>query len=367
MTPWGEVALTHRRGSFQLRASFSFDREIGVLFGPSGAGKSSLLRLLAGLERPEEGRFCLGDRVLVDCARRIFTPPHRRRVGMVFQHLALFPHRTVEENVAYGVRDQDPLQARETARQWLRRVHLEGFEGRYPSQLSGGQSQRVALARSLAASPELLLLDEPFSALDGPLRRSLRRELRRLHEETKIPVIYVTHAIEDACALGHRVFFLQDGACTGSVKVEHLWNGSAQGEVFEALRWGNLLSGEFVLRDHKRFFSWDGGMLEVALPAEGCPGPGRVFIAPHDVKVLYEGVVVDEDLRANVVCGIVGENLTLGSLCRLSVETSSGVWQVEYPSGAYDTMDLKEGCAVRLAIRPGSVVPLGDGRKERER
>ena len=107
-------------------------------------------------------------------------------------------------------------------------------------------------------------------------------------------------------------------------------------------------------------------MLEVA-PAEGCPGPGRAFIAPHDVKVLYEGVVVDEDLRANVVCGIVGENLTLGSLCRLSVETSSGVWQVEYPSGAYDTMDLKEGCAVRLAIRPGSVVPLGDGRKERER
>ncbi len=365
MTPWCDVALTHHRGKFTLQVSLELDREIGVLFGPSGAGKSCLLRLLAGLERPDGGFFRLGKRTLMDDAHHIFIPPHQRRVGLVCQQLALFPHRTVEENVAYGVRGETASQALKTSHHWLQRVHLEGFEHRYPSQLSGGQCQRVALARALAADPELLLLDEPFSALDGPLRRSLRRELRRLHEETGIPVLYVTHAIEDACALGHRVFFLQDGHCTGSVKVEDLWNGSAQGQVFHALRWGNLFSGEFLLRDHKRYFSWKGGLLELEL-GDRRTGFGKIFIAPHDVKILYDDVAIDEDLRANVFEGTVVERLVLGSLGRLSVDTAAGIWQVEYAVGAYGIMNLKEGQRVRLAVRPEGVVALENVRKERE-
>ncbi len=364
MTTWCDVAFTHHRGSFQLNVALAFDREIGVLFGPSGAGKSLLLRLLAGLERPERGIFRLGGRTLVNCAQNLCVPPSQRRIGMVFQHLALFPHCTVEENVAYGIRGDQGNHAREQARSWLRRVRLEGFGHRYPSQLSGGQCQRVALARALAAEPELLLLDEPFSALDGPLRRSLRRELRHLHDETGIPVLYVTHAIEDACALGHRVFFLQEGTCTGSVRLEDLWNGNSQGKIFDALRWGNLFSGAFFLQEHKRYFSWKGGVLELPL-GDGRTGSGRIFVAPYDVKVLYERVVVDDDLRANVFEGIVVESLPLGSLCRLVVETPGGMWQVEYAVGAYDIMNLKEGQKIHLAVRPGGVVALDDVRKER--
>lgn len=362
MTAWCDIALRHRLGTFRSDVALGLGREIGVLFGPSGAGKSLLLRLLAGLEYPAEGFLRLGDRILIDVSKGLFVPSRQRRIGMVFQQLALFPHKTVMDNVAYGIRGQDRHPAA-LARHWLQRVHLEGFENRFPSQLSGGQRQRVALARALAAEPELLLLDEPFSALDGPLRRSLRRELRHLHEETGVPILYVTHAIEDACALGHTVFFLQDGRCTGQVRVEDLWNGSCQEKIFNALRWGNLLVGDVVFKDFRWCFVWPGGTLTL-VPGERRPGAGKAFVAPQDVKLLYEGLVVDEDLRSNVFEGRVAECLSLGSFRRLYVEAPSGTWQVEFPTDAYGGMSLAEGQHVRFAVCPSQVVLLDDGRKE---
>jgi molybdate transport system ATP-binding protein len=194
-------------GDSAARPRLDVDLKIGagltVVVGPSGAGKSTLLSALAGLLQPRAGRVVLGDEVLVDVDAGVFVPAHRRRVGLVFQSLALFPHLTVVENVAFGVDHGDGVDRLATAQAWLERMRVGGLAGRAPSTLSGGEAQRVALARALAARPRLLLLDEPFSALDVPLRRTLGTELNALVHETGLPTILVTHDADDA-ALGDR-------------------------------------------------------------------------------------------------------------------------------------------------------------------
>lgn len=193
----------------RLHLSLSMHKGLLVVTGPSGAGKSTLLSTLAGLVRPKAGRIVLDDRVLVDVAAGVWVPPHRRQVGLVFQSLALFPHLCVWKNVAYGVpADVDDRRAEALA--LLQRLRVLPLADRAPSTLSGGEAQRVALARALAARPRLLLLDEPFSALDGPLRRALGLELRALVHDAGISAILVTHDPDDA-ALGDERLLLRAG------------------------------------------------------------------------------------------------------------------------------------------------------------
>jgi len=185
--------------------------EFVALLGPSGSGKTTLLRILAGLEIPERGRVFFGDRDLTD------TPASRRGIGFVFQHYALFGHMTVARNIAFGLSVM-PRRQRPSASEVKRRVdhllalvQLPGLGDRYPSQLSGGQRQRVALARALAREPEILLLDEPFGALDAKVRRELRGALRTIHEELGVTSVFVTHDQEEAFGLADRVAILNSG------------------------------------------------------------------------------------------------------------------------------------------------------------
>jgi sulfate transport system ATP-binding protein len=185
--------------------------EFVALLGPSGSGKTTLLRILAGLEIPESGRVFFGDRDVTA------TPASKRGIGFVFQHYALFGHMTVAQNIAFGLSVM-PRRHRPPASEIKRRVEhllalvqLPGLEKRYPSQLSGGQRQRVALARALAREPEILLLDEPFGALDAKVRRELRGALRQIHEELGVTSVFVTHDQEEAFALADRVAVLNAG------------------------------------------------------------------------------------------------------------------------------------------------------------
>lgn len=182
-----------------------------ALLGPSGRGKTTLLRLIAGLEKPESGTIILGKRILTD--ERTFIPPEARRIGMVFQDYALFPHLTVFENVAFGLFRLSRRERQKRTEEVLSLVQLEDYAHRYPHELSGGQEQRVALARTIAPRPELILLDEPFSNLDPSLRTSLRQALRTLLEKEQITAILVTHDLGDAQAVAHRTVALtpQDG------------------------------------------------------------------------------------------------------------------------------------------------------------
>lgn len=189
----------------RLSLSLTLPPGMTVLSGPSGAGKSTCLLALAGLIRPDAGEIVLAGRTLF--GRGIDIPPWRRRVALVFQNLALFPHLSALDNVRFGIRDPHV-----DAHAWLARMRVEHVAARRPATLSGGEAQRVALARALASSPALLLLDEPFSALDPPLRAELAGEVHALVAELAIPALLVTHHRQDAERLGERIVRLRDGA-----------------------------------------------------------------------------------------------------------------------------------------------------------
>jgi len=354
MSAWLEASFNYQIGQFNLQVDFTMEREIGVLFGPSGAGKSLTLRLMAGLESPVRGSMLLGNRKLVAIPGGRTLRPRERRIALVFQHLALFPHLTALENVAYGLTGKNRYRQ---AEDWLDRVHLQQLAKHYPAQLSGGQKQRVALARALVTEPDLLLLDEPFSTLEGPLRRSLRRELKRLHRETQTPLLYVTHHIEDVCSLGDRIFFIKDGCLTGSIPVDDLWNSSSQAGAWPALGWGNLLHGRIKQKEGSTWFLWQQGELELA-PSLRAEGRASIFIPPHQVKLLYPDIPVDPQLSTNIIEGRVVEKLSLGSNISLFVEAAELQWQVEFPHRSYKDIDVSEGAKVRLAVRPESITIL---------
>jgi molybdate transport system ATP-binding protein len=354
-----EAELEHRLRGFRLQATLALEREIGVLFGPSGAGKSLTLRLLSGSERPTRGRIRLGERVLLQAPGGPSVPSRRRRIGLVHQSLSLFPHLSVLENVAYGIREKRPVRER-LAGHWIERLHLAGLEGRYPGQLSGGQQQRVALARAMAGQPELLLLDEPFSALDAPLRRSLRRELRTLQRQTGIPMLYVSHQIEDVCALGVRIVLIREGRTGMSFPVQRLWAAGSQAEAWPALGWGTLVRGRVEERSGGLWLCWERGALELP-PAAAVPGPAAAFVAPQEVKILYPGLPVDPQLAANRLEGKVEEAFALGSTRTLHVSAAGLSWHVEHPVDSYRDLDLGEGAPVAISVPPASLTVLAGG------
>lgn len=210
------VSIRDTVGSFSLDVAFESAAGVTALFGPSGAGKSLTLRHLAGLERSGAGRISLRGRALFDSEAGIRLRPQARRVGLVFQEYALFPHLTVSANIAYGLAGRAREERSERVEELLRLTDLSGFGDRRPGSLSGGQRQRVALARALAPEPEILLLDEPFSALDFRVRAELRAALRLLQAATGVPMVLVTHSLEDVRSLSEHLVLLDAGRVVAS-------------------------------------------------------------------------------------------------------------------------------------------------------
>jgi len=252
------------------------EREFLGLLGPSGSGKTTLLRVLAGLE------FADGGRVLFDGSDAQTLPVEQRQVGIVFQHYALFGHMSVFNNVAFGlqVRPRHNRPSRReiaaTVERLLGLVQLEGFGDRFPGQLSGGQRQRVALARALATEPKLLLLDEPFGALDAKVRIELRRWLRDLHDSTGLTTVFVTHDQEEALALADRVAIMTKGRIEQAGTPTEVYEGPQTPFVYDFLGHTNAFNC-VVERAHVRIG-------DKQFPADGLPdGPEVAFVRPHDV------------------------------------------------------------------------------------
>lgn len=202
-------------GGASIRAALSCPTDrfsVTILFGPSGCGKTTILRCLAGLERPERGMIRYADETWLDASVGTFMSPQRRDIGLLFQDYALFPHMTVAANIAHGLHHASRSERRRRVGEMLDMLGLVGMEHRWPHQLSGGEQQRVALARAVVRRPRLLLLDEPLSALDAPTREQLRRELRRLLSAFAIPCFIVTHDRLEALALGDHLMVLERGA-----------------------------------------------------------------------------------------------------------------------------------------------------------
>ncbi len=247
--------------------------EFMSLLGPSGSGKTTLLRVIAGLERPDRGSVSIGDAVVAGSS---WVPPERRSVGMVFQDGALFPHLTVGENVGFGLSKAQ----RSTARiaELLDMVDLGGLQDRRPGTLSGGQQQRVALARALAPSPSVLLLDEPFSALDTSLRVQLRGEIRRILTEVGISVVFVTHDQDEAFVMGDRVAVLRGGRIEQVGTPSQLYRKPATPWVASFVGEANLLAGHAS----GHIATTDIGQIPISSAGDG---PVDVMVRPEHLKL----------------------------------------------------------------------------------
>ena len=306
--------LSKSFGRFPALNDVSFaaaDKEFLALLGPSGSGKTTLLRVLAGLERADAGevRFRGEDYLAI--------PARRRRAGMVFQHYALFRHMTVAQNIGFGLKVR-PRAERPPAAEIRRRVgdllslvQLDGLDRRFPSQLSGGQRQRVALARALAIEPRMLLLDEPFGALDAQVRRDLRRWLRELHDRAGVTTVFVTHDQEEALDLADRVAILKDGKLIQLGRPQELYDEPANAFVYEFLGAACRLPG-VVEAGRLSIGDW-----ATAAPTGAPLGEVSVYFRPDEVAFGSAGVAAQvravsargPDLR--VACVAEGERLEL--------------------------------------------------------
>jgi sulfate/thiosulfate transport system ATP-binding protein len=326
------------------------DGDLLALLGPSGSGKTTLLRIIGGLEVADAGSVLLhGEDITEKSARE-------RNVGFVFQHYALFRHMTVAENVGYGlkVRKTPADQIRTRVKELLEMVRLDGLEGRYPGQLSGGQRQRVALARALAAKPSVLLLDEPFGALDAKVRKELRQSMRKLHEEIHVTSIFVTHDQEEAMELADRVVVMNQGQIEQIGSTDELYERPATPFVFDFLGDTNVLPAEV----RGRSVYMPGAEHAVATDSIHPAGPVDVYVRPGDLRLAEAG---DPGVDVRVL-----DVQRTGPTVRVSAETRTGALplQLAIPHLHHDVPHFVEGAALRLRFMQFSVYPrtgLGAG------
>ncbi|MGD9546451.1 MAG: sulfate/molybdate ABC transporter ATP-binding protein [Candidatus Krumholzibacteriia bacterium] len=338
--------VTKTFGGFTALNDVSLEVKEGALtalLGPSGSGKTTLLRIIAGLEQPDPGSGSILFKQEDMADRRI----QERRVGFVFQHYALFRHMTVFENVAFGMRvkarDRRPSRGaiREKVRSLLALVQLENLADRYPAQLSGGQRQRVALARALAVEPQVLLLDEPFGALDAKVRKKLRSWLRRLHRDLHITSVFVTHDQEEALEVADHIVVMNNGAIEQEGTPEEVFHRPATEFVMDFL--GNVNVFHARLSDGKLAFA----TCELEAPDDVPPDAdtARVFIRPHDLEL---------DLAPRhgpSLAARIGHIHAAGPMVRLSLEATSGeTFTAEISQERFRELDL--GLGMRVFVSP---------------
>ncbi len=330
------------RRAFDVELALEVERGAVALVGPSGAGKSSVLRAVAGLERPVRGRIVCGDQVWLDTEQGVDLQPERRSVGLVFQEYALFPHLSVAQNVAFGGRRERP--------DLLERLRIGHLARVRPSELSGGERQRVGLARALAREPRVLLLDEPMAALDPHTRARVREELRSLLRELDLPALIVTHDFEDAAALADQVGVLFDGRLLQLATAAELVARPADAFV-ASFAGGNVLHGE--ARPGLN------GLTEVRLDGGGlvystdeAAGPVSVVVYPWEVAVARDAVV---DSALNHVQGTIRSVVILGNRARISV----GPLTAEVTAASLERLALREGERVVASFKATGTRLLG--------
>ncbi|MCS7269158.1 MAG: ABC transporter ATP-binding protein, partial [Geminicoccaceae bacterium] len=294
--------------------------ELLALVGPSGSGKTTILRAIAGLFRPARGRVVADGAVWLDTRAKIDLPTRHRRVGFVFQSYALFPHMSALDNVAAAMGHRPRVERAERARALLRLVHLEGLEDRKPAQLSGGQQQRVAVARALAREPAVLLLDEPFSAVDKATRQRLYLEIADLRRVLSMPVVLVTHDLEEAMMLADRLTVLHHGRTLQTGTPAEVAMRPASPEVARLVDVGNLFEGRIAGCDPVRgltLLDWRGKLLEVRAPPPAPIGTRLPWVVPDGFVILHRRDRPSRGEHENPVPGRITQMLVLGQTARL--------------------------------------------------
>ena len=308
-----------------IRANFRLDLDAGstaILFGPSGSGKTTVLRSIAGLERPDRGVIQFRDDVWLDTSQTICQSPQFRKVGLVFQEYALFPHLTVRQNIEYGLDHLSKPDRRRASDEMMRLFEITDLADRRPHEVSGGQAQRVALARAVAPQPRILLLDEPLASLDVPTRARLRTELRRLLEHIRIPSLVVTHDRTEAISLGHQIVVMAEGEVRQIGRVDEVFRRPTDATV------AGILGVETILH---------------GIVADTDAGLARVQVGPSQVCA-----VLQEELREReevLVC-IRAEDVTL-QRARYAIESARNHF-----AGTIESIE-SDGAVERISIDCG--------------
>ena len=348
--------------AFSLHVQLEAGPGVLVLFGASGAGKTTVLNTIAGLARPDRGEILVNDRVFFRRGRPgtpADLPARLRRVGYVMQDYALFPHMTAAENIAFALRDTADREAKASV--LLDRVSMAHLADRRPHQLSGGQQQRVAIARALAGDTRVLLLDEPFAAVDAPVRERLQRDLRALQRELDLIVLLVTHRLEDAFAVGDRIAVLHAGQIRQEGPIEDVFRRPASRGVAEIMGIGNLVHARVVDVGPVTTLDWDGLRLEA--PADPALTPGAAITAhirPDDVKIVYPDRPAGPQVSHNVLDAvIVGVRQSANArILRVRLPNGHDI-EVRFPLLSYAPLSLEAGEPVRIALRREGIVVLG--------
>ena len=341
------------RLSIEVRLSLPLEPPpILILFGPSGSGKTTIMRCLAGLELPEQGHIRFRDEVWLDTERHIVSPPQQRRIGYMSQDYALFPTHTVEGNVSYGVEDLPTDQRQKRIADIVSMLQLQGTEKLYPHQLSGGQQQRVALARALARYPQLLLLDEPLSALDVPTRSKLRGELRTLLKQLAIPCVVVTHDWEEALALGDQMVVINQGRVLQHGTPQHVFSRPVDAEVARVVGIETVVQGK-VLEVCEGLAIVEVGNTRLTALAGGETGPD-VFVCIRAEEVMLELMMSGVASARNRLTGQVREVSPLGPLVHVAVDCGFQLSAMVTRS-AVEELQLRPGAPIIAAIKAGAV------------
>ncbi len=365
------VDIVRRLDHITLRAQMEVGAEILVLFGPSGAGKTQTLQAIAGLMTPDEGEIVLNETIFF--RRRagqpfIHLPPQQRRVGYVFQQYALFPHMTALENVALPM--GSGRAARRRAYELLERMHLAHLAQRMPSELSGGQQQRVAIARALAVRPTVLLCDESFSALDQPIRQQLHAELRAVQTEHGLSVIYVTHNLDDAFAVGHRIAIMREGRIEQIGPLAEVCRSPAHPQLLHLLGLTNIISAqvETVMID-RVMLNWQGWQIEAALPESPVVAGNVVtaFIRAEEIRFVYPDRPRTRFAGYNLISGRIRDQRPGRRMRHVWVDVGGVMLEVAHPYAAYLDLDTGSGRDVQMAFRPESVVIVAEPNQSRQR
>ena len=355
-------------GNFRALNDVSLDIDSGelvALLGPSGCGKTTLLRIIAGLESADSGSILFSGADTTDVHVR------ERQVGFVFQHYALFRHMTVADNVAFGLRvkprRERPSDAQIKAKvtELLKLVQLDWLADRYPSQLSGGQRQRIALARALAVEPKVLLLDEPFGALDAKVRKELRRWLRRLHDELHVTSIFVTHDQEEALEVADRVVVINQGRIEQQGTPQQVWDNPASPFVYGFLGDVNLFKGR---ANDGRVYLDDGMQLESPEAQHADDARAFAYVRPHDLDVerYSPGQALDAHGRPRGIVVQLARAIVVGPIARLELipegdtqsadnAPSDALIEAQIPAQQFHEMGLREGETLVVTPRRAKV------------
>lgn len=354
------------RSSFVLDVAIVIPPGITIVFGPSGAGKSTLLDCIAGLLKPDAGRIEIGGEILLDVERRIGVPPAKRKIAYVFQSLALFPHMTVEQNVAYGLAHMPAPDQALRVNAMLEAFRVQQLAKRKADEISGGEQQRVALARSLATSPRVLLLDEPLTALDEGLKQSIMEDLRRWNAAQNIPILYVTHSRPEVDALGERVIVLDEGKIVSTGTSHEVLDAPRRSSLAQASGFENLFSGvvtELREADGVMRVQLVRGACEIETPL-GYVAVGtavRLAIRAGDILLATERPY---GLSArNVIAGKIVELEQRGTMVVAQVATDADgdvIFTVHLTLGATRVLELEVNRPVWLVIKTHSCHVLED-------